>query len=199
MLIDRFLRTFDVTEVHEIHVEAPPEATYKAIRHTDLRDPIIEVLFALRELPRRIRGGGRGVPSARPHSLTFDDLTTTLGYTWVLLGEEPDVEFVIGSVGKFWQRDYGVTPVAANDFVAFDEPGYAKLALSFSVRPAVPGGSVLRYEARTATTDAVARARFGRYWRIIRWGVAIVMVRALHRIKAEAERQAAALLVGVPL
>lgn len=54
MLIDRYLRQFDVTEVHEVQVDAPPEVTYAAIPEADLRDSLISALFAVRELPKRI-------------------------------------------------------------------------------------------------------------------------------------------------
>jgi len=58
MLIDRYLPTYDVTEVCETSLHAPPDVTYAA--------------------------------------------------RWVLLAEEPGVELVIGSVGRFWRS--GVRP-----------------------------------------------------------------------------------------
>lgn len=197
MLLDRFLPRFDVTEVHETRVLAPPAATFAAIRRADLRDPLIGALFAIRELPNRIARRVRGdAPPPAPRSFTFGDLATPeMG--WVLLGEEPGVEFVVGAVGRFWRRDYGWHPVAAEAFPAFAEPGYARIAVSFRVERRGEGESLLRYEARTATTDEEARTRFRRYWRIIHPGIAIVMRRALGRIRAEAERQGAS-LVGAP-
>lgn len=189
MLIDLYLPRYDETEVQEVSVNAPPDVTYSAIRETDLRDPLIGSLFAIRELPRRFAQRLRGeVPTPAP--ATFNDLAAPeMG--WIRLGEVPGVEFVVGAVGRFWQRDYGWHNVVPEQFVNFDEPGYAKLALSFRVQPASDGGSILRYEARTAGTDDLARARFRRYWRVIHPGVAIVMRRALKRIRAEAERRQA--------
>lgn len=189
MLIDKYLPRFDVAEVHELEVDAPPDVTYAAIREADLRDPLIAALFAIRELPNRIARRVRGAPSLpEPKSFTFRDVTTP-NMGWVLLAEEPGVEFVAGSVGRFWKWDYGWRPVAAEEFFAFEEPDYAKIAISLSVRAMAMGRSVLRYEARTGTTDEVARMRFRRYWRIVRPGVGIVMRRALDRIQAEAERR----------
>jgi hypothetical protein len=189
MLIDKVLPRYDVTEVQEVEVDAPPDLTYAAIRKADLRDPIVDALFAVRELPNRILKKLRHEPTAPwAAAFTFADLATPeMG--WVPLVEEPGAEFVVGSVGRFWKRDYGWKAVPAEAFAAFEEPGYGKIAVSFSVRPAGLGRSVLRYEARTATTDAVAHTRFRRYWLLIRPGVAIVMRRALSRIKAEAERR----------
>jgi hypothetical protein len=191
MLIDRFLPKFDVSEVHEVVVDAPSDVAYDAIRQTDLRDPVIDGLFALRELPTRLLQRLRGSPPPVPRGpFTFDDMAK-LDMGWMLLDEEPGTEFVVGSVGKFWQRDYGPKTVSAHDFISFANPGYAKLAISFSVRSASGGVATLRYEARTATTDETARIHFRRYWRLIRPGVAIVMRRVLRRIKVEAEHRAA--------
>ena len=125
MLIDRYLPRFDVSEVHEVDVDAPPEVTYAAIREADL--------------------------------FTFGDVATPeMG--WALLGETPGVEFVVGSVGRFWRRDYGWRSMPVEAFAAFEEPGYAKLAVSFRVEPHGANGSRFRYEARTATTAERSRA-----------------------------------------
>jgi hypothetical protein len=79
---------------------------------------------------------------------------------WMPLGEEPDIEFVVAVVGRFWRRDYGWHAVSPDQVVVFDEPGYAKLAVSFRVQRIAEVGSLLRYEVRTATTDDSARRRF---------------------------------------
>jgi len=188
MLIDHSLPRYDVTEVQEIEVDALPAVTYHAIRRADLRDPLISALFALRELPDRLSRRLHGAPPKPPlERFTFADMESPdMGF--MLLAERPRHEFTVGSVGRFWKKDYGWRRIEAKDFADFSEPGYAKLAVGFSVRPSGFGGSTLRYEARTGTTDEEARKRFRRYWRLIRPGVAIVMRRSLRRIKAEAER-----------
>jgi len=196
MLIDRFLPVFDVREVHEMEIDAPPEIVYDAVRQADLRDPALDALFTLRELPLRLEEKLRGVHApAAPEAFTFENMANR-DMPWMLLAEDRGSEFVVGSVGKFWRRDYGWKPVAAEDFASFNEPGYAKLAISLSLWPTY-GATVLRYETRTATTDITARAHFRRYWRLIGLGVGIVMYRALGRIRAEAERRAASQLVEV--
>ena len=190
MLIDRYLPRFDITYVSETSIDAAPDDTFAAVRETDLRDPVVNVLFALRELPLKIARRLRGEPPPPvPSKVTFGDLTQH-GLGWVSLAEQAGVELVLGSVGRFWRRDYGGRPVKADEFTGFHEPGYAKLALSLAVRPSGTR-SIVRYEARAATTDEAARRRFRRYWRIISPGVALVMGRALRRIKIEAERRAA--------
>jgi hypothetical protein len=189
MNIDRFLPEFDVTEVVEFHVDAPPAVTYEAILDTDLRDPVIDALFAVREITQRLRRRWRGDASPARGPVTFRSMDVSAGPGWTRLADETGVEFVIGSVGRFWKSDYGGRPIAAEDFAAFREPGYAKLAIALSVRPLGAVGTLLRYEARTATTDDKARRAFRRYWRVIRPGVALVMRRAVGRIRREAERR----------
>jgi hypothetical protein len=66
MLIDRYLPSFDVTQICELRVDAPPDVTYRAIREADLRDPLVNVLFAMREFPLGSRATGAAW-RPRPH------------------------------------------------------------------------------------------------------------------------------------
>jgi hypothetical protein len=190
VLIDRFLPSFDATAVHEVSVNASPDAAYSAIRAANMRDPVIDFLFFIRELPwrlvRRLRGE---LQPPTPSKVTFGDLATA-GPGWTLLAEDVGREILIGSVGRFWRKDYGGRTVSAETFIPFHEPGYAKLVVGFVVRRA-GSGSIVRYEARTATTDESARRKFAIYWLFIAPAVSIVMRRALKRIKAHAEQHAA--------
>lgn len=188
MLIDRYLPTFDETYIYEASVNATPDATYGAMKEIDLRDPLTDLLFELRELPLNLARRWRGEsPVQRPPRLTFGELPKE-GPVWVVLNEEPGVELVIGAVGRFWKRDYGTRAITAPEFIPFNEPGYAKVALSLAVRP-TSEGAILRYEARTRATDESARRTFRRYWRIIGAGVGIVMRRIVRRIRHEAEQR----------
>jgi hypothetical protein len=191
LLIDRQLPGFDATLVCEIEVDAPPEVTYDAIGETNLLDPVVRGLFRVRELPDRFLRWVNSEPAPpTPRSVTFDDLVQP-GLGMVVVAEEPGTEIVVGSVGRFWEKDYGWRPLEAHEFASFQEPGYAKLAIGFRVEPHGEGGTLLRYEARTATTDESARRQFRRYWRVIQPGVALVMRRALGLIRDEAQNRVA--------
>jgi len=188
MLIDRYLPTFDETYIYEASINASPADAYAAMKDTNLRDPVVDLLFELRELPQRIARRWRGEPQpSTPESVTFGAMTKQ-GPQWVVLAEAQDVELVIGAVGRFWHKDYGTRAITEAEFIPFNEPGFAKLAISLSVR-AAGAGAILRYEARTATTDEAARRTFRRYWRFIGTGVGIVMRRVVRRIKHEAEQR----------
>lgn len=185
MLIERFIPDPDFIELRDLEVEAVPEEVLAVIEQTDLRDPVISTLFAVRDLPnrlaRRMRGGdgGRG-------KVSFTNIPD-VGPGWVKLGEEEGRELVLGAVGRFWKRDFGARTVSADEFVDFDEPGYLKLAVSSRVVPLGYDQSILHYEARAEATDDEARRQFVRYWKVIGPGNDLIVRRALHRIKAEAE------------
>lgn len=188
-LLERFLPHCDATILRQTLVHAPPEVTYAAISEADLMDPVVRALFSAREGPARVLARFRGASRPPiPRSLTMKDLLRP-ETGMVVLAEEPEVETLVGSVGRFWERDYGWRRIGPEEFAGFAEPGYAKLAIDLWVQPAGDGRSLLRYEARTATTDEEARRRFRWYWRLIRPGVGLVMGRAVSRIRKEAERR----------
>ena len=184
MLIERYIPDPDFIETRDLEVEAVPEAVLSTIKQTDLRDPVISTLFAVRDLPNRVArrlGGGRD-----REGLSFSNVPDA-GPGWVKLDEEEGRELVLGAVGKFWRRDYGARQLTPDEFVAFDEPGYLKLAVASRVEPLGYDQSLLHYEARVEATDGEARRQFVRYWKVIAPGNDMIVRRALHRIKAEAE------------
>lgn len=185
MLIDRFIPDPDFQDVRELEVEAVPEAVMAAIKGTDLKDPVINTLFAVRDLPNRVvrrLGGG----AAELDNVSFSNIPD-VGPGWIKLAEEAGTELVLGAVGRFWRRDYGARDVRPEDFAGFDEPGFLKLAVSSRVTPLGYDQSVLRYEARVEATGPEARRQFVRYWKVIAPGNDVIVRRALHRIRAEAE------------
>lgn len=191
MLIDEYLPEYDVTAVRHAMVNADPGTTYEAMLTADLMDTgaIVSVLGRLRDVPRAAARWVRGFPrDPQPERLRFVDVSNT--DEWTQLDEAPGEEFVFGAVGKFWKPEIEWRQVDPETFAGFDEPGYAKLAISLSVRPYGERRTLLSYEARTATTDERARQRFRWYWRIIGPFAGYLMSRALELVKADAEAQA---------
>ncbi|MFB6166022.1 MAG: hypothetical protein ABEJ31_12750 [Haloarculaceae archaeon] len=191
MSIDEFLPTYDATQRRHVVVDADPETTYEAVLHADLTKTgsAVAALSWLRALPARLDAELSGAPAPEPPaSLTFADMADS--DEWVVLAEEPGEEFVAGAVGRFWQPVIEWRSVTPDEFRAFDEPGYAKLALNLSLRPYGEGRTLVSYEARTAGTDADASRLFDRYWGLIGPFAGLLMSRALSRIKADAEAAA---------
>jgi hypothetical protein len=172
VLIDRFLPKYDMVERHGVQVAATPERAYRAIRRVDLgRSPTVRLLFGL----RGIRGAGR---------TTLDDLVER---GFVLLGEEPGEEVVLGIVGRFWTPRGGLVQVEPEGFTTFEDPGYAKAAWNFRARPLWEGTSMVTTETRVRCTDDGSRRAFRRYWRLVGPFSAAIRRRALDLVKRDAE------------
>jgi hypothetical protein len=179
--IDRHLDVYDVRSSHAIEVDAPATVTYRAVRDLDLgRSVPIAALFALRTLPHLLTGKAR--PS---RSITLE---TFLQAGATILEERPPREFVMGVVGKFWRPDSGLVLVAPEEFRRFDEPGYAKGALTFTVEEH-GSGSLLATETRVACTDASALRKFSLYWRVIGPFSGLIRRLMLDQVKRTAEER----------
>ena len=180
-LLDRLLPRYDAVEHHEIGVDAPVAAAYAAVRELDLgRSPLIAALLAVRGIPALLTG--------RRSITRRVGLDAILQTGFVLLAEDPPHELVLGVVGKFWQPTSGIRRITADEFERFDEPGFAKGVWNFTVRADGPDRSVVATETRVHCTDATARRRFLRYWRLVGPFSALIRVLLLRSIAHAARR-----------
>ena len=101
--------------------------------------------------------------------------------------EQPAAAKLLGVVGRFWTPDGGIQRIAADEFVTFAEPGFAKAVFNFHARE-VAGGTVLTTETRIQGTDERARRTFLRYWRVVMPGSAAIRRAWLRAIRKRAER-----------
>jgi hypothetical protein len=157
-LIDQAMPEYDRREVHRHVSAAPPAAVWDAIhelRGDELR--LMQFLMGLRSLGRS-RGGEETV------------LRSFRRMGFRVIAEEPGSELVVAGIGRFWTLSGGLRKVeGADQFAAFEEPGYAKVAFNFQL-----GEGELSTETRIAGTDPRARRRFGLYWTLIRPGSGLI-------------------------
>jgi hypothetical protein len=177
-LLDTALPTFDVRERHEIWVPAAQQDAYAAV--TAVSAPEVRLLRPL----MRLRTFGRRWARARPPDAPVLDQMLAIGFTQ--LGERPDEEIVVGAIGRFWSPT-GNRPRSADDFEAFDEPGYAKAAMNFTVRREGEGCRITT-ETRIVGTDAEATRKFRLYWLAIRPGSGAIRRSWLKAIRRRLER-----------
>ena len=124
--------------------------------------------------------------------------TPTSGSLWkqmvaggfVEVGEVPGREVVMGMIGQMWKLSGGRSPKVAGavEFLAFDQPGFAKAAMSLEARE-VAGRCELVTETRVFATDEQARRAFARYWLIIRPGSGLIRRVWLPAAKRRAEKR----------
>jgi hypothetical protein len=182
-LLDRFLPAYEIAERHHIRVVAPTEVTLAAARNLDLfQRPIVRAVFRAREL---ILGSS---PDNRNRPCGMLAEAQSLG--WMVLDEIPDREIVVGAVTKPWEANVTFRPIPADEFAAFQEPDYVKIAWNLRVDPIGANASIFRTETRAAATDPAARAKFRRYWSFLSPGIILIRWASLKPVRAEAERRA---------
>jgi hypothetical protein len=182
-LLDRFMPTCEVRERHQVRVAAPADVTFAAARELELsRSPLVRAIFRGREL---LMGSTRMHDEAP--SRPFLEEVLSLG--WRILAEEPGREIVLGAVTQPWQADVVFRGIPPEEFAAFDEPGYVKIAWNLVALPVGSSESVFRTETRVATTDHSARTKFRRYWLVVSAGILLIRRETLRMVKREAERR----------
>ena len=191
MLIDRFLPTYDAVESHTTIVRAPVERVWAAIRTADFgSNGIVRTLFALRGAPEFLVAPREAFARARTPVHAPLTLDAALDKGFVILGEEPERELLLGTAGRFWGVRGGLCRIDPDDFAGFNEPGAAQAAWNFAVRPLVGEKTVLTTETRVRCVDDRGRWKFRLYWIVIRPFSGIIRMVMLRSIKRAAERGA---------
>jgi hypothetical protein len=183
-LLDEVLPRFDAGEVHDVWIPAQPDVAFAAVKEVTVREVrLLTPLETLRGLPSLLTGRAAFRPDGSAPVLE----AFTVGV--VPLGERPATEIAAGAIGRFW-RWAGNEPAAVRtreDFLSFAEPGYAKAAIGFLVRPE-RGGSRVVTETRVAGTSPEATRALLRYWVAIRLGSGAIRRSWLAAIRRRAAR-----------
>jgi hypothetical protein len=196
MFAEQILPVYDVSDEVAVVVDAEPPVAWDALMACDLievgrRRPLVGVLGGMRALPELAVNLLHGeLPEGMPDRLTLRDTTTmpVADGGWVLLGETPGEEIALGLVGRFWRPVIEYAHVEADEFGAFDAPGYAKTIYALGVRPLAPGRSLVWGVMRTATTDEHARRWFRRYWTLgVGSGAHVLVQGVLDVVREDAE------------
>lgn len=182
-LLDCFIPTYEVAERHHVRVAAPAETTFSAACDMDLQhSAVVRAIFGARQLIL----GGKSVEK----SSSLDLVAQAKAWGWGVLAEVHGREIVFGEAKQPWLANPVFRALPPDEFEAFHEPGYVKIAWTLRVDPIDAAKSVFRTETRVATTDPTSRAKFRRYWALLSPGIKLVRWISLGPLKAEAERRA---------
>jgi hypothetical protein len=180
-LLDRFLPDWEVAERHETQVYAPLDLTYLAFRSVDFEEsPVIRLIFHLRQFIMR----GKSAEYRGPRTV----LDRALAMGWGILEDVPGRTLVLGAVTRPWQAAPVFRPLPPEEFVAFNEPGYAKIVWSMGADESGWNRSTGRTETRVKLTDPGSRKRFRLYWALVSPGVFLIRKVLLRRVRKQAER-----------
>ena len=98
----------------------------------------------------------------------------------------------MGAVTQPWLANVVFRTLPPEEFVAFREPDYVKIAWTLRADPLTATESIFRTETRVVTTSPAARAKFRRYWAFASPGIILIRWASLGPLKAEAERRSRA-------
>jgi hypothetical protein len=181
-LLDRFMPACEVRERHVALVAAPVEDTYAAARALDIHESgLVRAIFRGRELMMGARPA-----NGRTHRPLVEE---TLALGWGLLAEVAGRELVMGAVTRPWEPVVHFWSLPPDEFASFDRPGYAKIVWNLAAKPVDADHSLFFTETRVATTDAVSRARFRRYWTVMSPGIVLIRRLSLGLVRSDAERR----------
>jgi hypothetical protein len=181
-LLDRFMPAYDVSDHHQIDVEAPAAVTLAAAKQVRFEDSrIVRAIFRARELILR------STPDTETRPAGLLELTKSMG--WGVLADEPS-EIVMGGVTKPWEANPVFRAVPPDQFASFAEPGYVKIVWMLRADPAGDAASRFVTETRAVATDPASRTKFRIYWGFLSPGIHLIRRAMLPLVKAAAERRA---------
>lgn len=183
-LIEQFMPQADYRERHETIVRAPADVVFDVAQHFDLQSiPLVRAIFWLRAV---VLGAQRPTAGLFASGLVAE--TKQLG--WGELALDPGRELVMGATAQPWKADVTFAAVPADRFRDFAGPDLVKIVWTLEAESLGPALTRFRTETRVLATDAAARRKFRRYWRI--FGIGIVMIRwlLLPALRRESERRA---------
>jgi hypothetical protein len=167
--IDDFMPAYSFYERHETRVQATPEQVSRAVKAARFSDlPVAAALMRVRAM-----ASGRFDPPP-PSPKPILEIFATPGTGFLPLDATREGEYVGGMVGRPWVTERPPRVETPEQFLAFDRPGYVKVA--FNIRWVDSGGGFTRLttETRCQGTSAEATRIFARYWRVIYPGSAII-------------------------
>jgi hypothetical protein len=164
-LLDQFTPRYDFLLREHLLVDARPDETYE--KFSELPDA-----FAW--------APGTRLP-LRPHGCApgFDEILAN--GRWTVLGRRPGQEIVLGAAGRFWTSFSDWQNVSAQEFPTFSRPRRGTIAIAFVHRPFGEEQTLLTFEARATTTDAVAYRWADWYWHTIKPTARLVIRQVLRR------------------
>ncbi len=179
-LLEGVMPVYEVAVRHRTGINAPVDVTFDALRRTQLeRSAIVRALFRTRELAFRAKHDGHHESRALVEEM--------LEIGWSILAEGASYEIVLGTITQPWKPNPAFNALDSAGFAAFNEPGFAKIALSLRVDPVSPGRCEFSTETRVSTTDDRSRALFRNYWAFLAPGIDLIRRVLLQQIKTEAE------------
>lgn len=180
---DRFLPDADLAVTELVLVAADPDAAFAAIDAADVSgDRLLGVLGGLTDLDKRLAGS-----AVRPKRLG-ELLGPELGF--VGLADEPGKLRAVGLAARYSPFDRAVRRLEPDAFASFDEPGYVRAVVGFSLHGQDDGQTLLACDARVRATDEDTRSTLQAASFLVAPAARLLCHRLIELVKQQAESRA---------
>ena len=180
-LLDAFLPASHFRDAQSVRMHAPPWAVFGAIRAVTASEVQGFVPFAI-----ALHAPSFQLSPRERALMRLPILEAMREEDFIVLGERPGREIVVGAIGQFWADRY-VRLRSANAFTTFRDPRFARVAINVLIRDDGNGGSLVSTETRVLCPDPQARRKFGDYWRLWTPGGSVVRTQWLNAVRRRAE------------
>jgi hypothetical protein len=163
--LDRLIPGPHLLEIDRIDLAVPAARVWERVRHGELAQSLpIRALFAMRSV-----ASGPHASLAASSTFRIDHLKSTLECPgFQILVDDPPCEMAVAAIGKVWRLNIPFVHVAdANEYAAFAQPGFIKVAWAIRVLPRGERQTHVELELRVEATDIRSWQRFRRYFRLI--------------------------------
>jgi hypothetical protein len=171
MLLDEFMPLYQFSENHSIVIKIKSNSNVlsviKDIKPAEI--PFMFELLWLHALPSRLFSTKKKSDLEIVRKKPFFEQYLNSGF--ILLAEDENQELVLGRIAQFWKLINDSVPRIDNthEFLAFNNPSYAKAAMNFYVHRNHADDEDIKFstETRIYVHDQIARKKFARYWFVI--------------------------------
>lgn len=171
LTIDETMPDAPFDELHQRIVASPIDDVWPhclAVTAQEIRT--LGPLMAIRSLPSRLTSS-RSVSASAP--LPLLEVFESEGFVVLRQDERPDngmASVLFGAAGRFWSIAHNAPKQfrTAQDFVDFQEPGWAKTVCRLDAIDLGDGRTRIETETRVIGTDAASTRKFAPYWAVIR-------------------------------
>lgn len=185
--IDALLPDYSFNEYHEVRIKASPERVRQILQVTGVKDiPAAHVLMKIRgiadedvDMSDRAANNKAGSECFSTPDFNFFVVAPTEYITVMIIKSA----MITNSSGKPAPPEIATL----EEFISFNTPGYVKVAVNFRFITANNEETLLTTETRVQGIVACDSSVFGRYWRIIYPGSAIIRRVWLDTIKKRAQ------------
>jgi hypothetical protein len=187
--LDGLMHAYSFNEYHEVSIKASPEEVKEVFRVTGVNDiPIAHLLLKIRGIADEDVDMSDRASNNKANSDTFS--TPDFNFFMVEPNEYISVMILKPNMISSNKEMAALPEISTIDqFIAFNEPGYMKVAINFRFISNDNKETLLTTQTRVAGTTKTDSYKFARYWRVIYPGSAIIRRVWLDTIKKKAEHK----------